>query len=47
MGSGTAYLIFGGTLCLALLGVIGFYYSRRRRGRVEAAKYKMLEDEDG
>jgi LPXTG-motif cell wall-anchored protein len=42
----TAYLIFGLVLCAALAGVTGFYYTRRRKDRVEAAKYKMLEDDD-
>lgn len=42
-----AYAIFGGTMCVALLGIIVFYYSRRRKDRVEEAKYKMLEDDDG
>ncbi|BDG01909.1 LPXTG cell wall anchor domain-containing protein [Anaeromyxobacter oryzae] len=46
MGSDTAYLIFGATLCLALAGIIAFYFSRRRKDRVEHAKYKMLEDDD-
>jgi len=31
---------------VALSGIAVFYYSRRRKDRVEAAKYKMLEDED-
>jgi LPXTG-motif cell wall-anchored protein len=43
----TAYVIFGATLCAALAGIGIFYYSRRRKGRVESAKYKMLEDEEG
>ncbi len=41
-----AYLIFGIVLCAALIGVIAFHYSRRRKDRVEAAKYRMLEDDD-
>jgi cbb3-type cytochrome oxidase subunit 3 len=41
------YLAFGLLLCAALAGVIVFYYSRRRKDRVERAKYKMLEDDDG
>jgi cbb3-type cytochrome oxidase subunit 3 len=41
------YLAFGLVLCAALAGVIVFYYSRRRKDRVEQAKYKMLEDDDG
>jgi LPXTG-motif cell wall-anchored protein len=46
MGSETAYTLFGATLCAALAGVIAFYYSRRRKDRVEHAKYKMLEEDD-
>jgi len=42
----TAYLVFGITLCVALVAIAVFYYSRRRKDRVEVAKYKMLEDED-
>jgi len=41
-----AYLLFGVTLCVALVGIIVFYYSRRRHDRVERAKYEMLEDDD-
>ncbi len=46
MSPETAYLVYGLTLCAALVGIIVFYYSRRRRDRVEDAKYKMLEDDD-
>jgi LPXTG-motif cell wall-anchored protein len=46
VGSDLAYTIFGATLCLALAGIIAFYYSRRRKDRVEDAKYRMLEDDD-
>ncbi|HTN51967.1 MAG TPA: LPXTG cell wall anchor domain-containing protein [Anaeromyxobacter sp.] len=46
MASDVAYTIFGATLCLALAGIIAFYYSRRRKDRVEDAKYKMLEDDE-
>lgn len=41
-----AYLVLGGALCATLLGIAIFYYSRRRRDRVEGAKYKMLEDDE-
>jgi cbb3-type cytochrome oxidase subunit 3 len=41
-----AYLVLGLVLCLALVGVAAFYYSRQRRDQVEAAKYRMLDDED-
>ena len=46
MSSDTAYFVFGSTLCAALAGIIAFYYSRRRKDRVEVAKYKMLEDDE-
>lgn len=42
-----AYLILGLTLCASLVGVALFYFSRRRKDRVEGAKYKMLEDDEG
>ncbi len=42
-----AYTVFGGTLCALLVGIAGFYYARRRKDRVEVAKYKMLEDDEG
>lgn len=40
------YLIFGLTLCAALAGIAVHYYGRRRKDRVEVAKYKMLEDDE-
>jgi cbb3-type cytochrome oxidase subunit 3 len=46
MGSETAYFVFGATLCAALAAIIVFYFSRKRKSRVEHAKYKMLEDDD-
>ncbi|MGC3997351.1 MAG: CcoQ/FixQ family Cbb3-type cytochrome c oxidase assembly chaperone [Anaeromyxobacter sp.] len=46
MGAETAYLIFGATLCVALAAIAVFYYGRRRKDRVEEAKYKMLKDDD-
>jgi hypothetical protein len=45
----TAYLLFGGVLCAALVGIIVFYFARRsgsRVERVERAKYEMLKDDD-
>lgn len=46
MGSDVAYLIFGGTLCVALAAIGAFYFRRHRRERVEGPKYRMLEDDD-
>ena len=47
MSPQTAYFVFGLTLCAALAGIAAFYYSRRRKDRVEVAKFKMLEDDEG
>lgn len=46
MGTETAYLVFGATLCLALAAIAVFYYRRERKDRVEDPKYRMLEDDD-
>lgn len=46
MATEVAYLVLGATLCLALAAIAAFYYRRHRRDRVEAPKYKMLEDDD-
>jgi LPXTG-motif cell wall-anchored protein len=46
MGGELAYLVFGATLCVALLGLGLLAYSRRRKDQVEAPKYKMLDDDD-
>jgi hypothetical protein len=40
-----ALLVFGATLCAALAGIAVFYFARRRRDRVEGAKYRMLKDD--
>jgi cbb3-type cytochrome oxidase subunit 3 len=47
MAPDTAYLVFGGTLCVLLAAIAVFYYRRGRREEVEGPKYKMLEDDDG
>ncbi len=46
MGTDVAYLIFGGTLCVALLAIGVFYFRRHRKEQVEGPKYRMLEDDD-
>ena len=46
MSGQLAYLVFGATLCAALLGIGLFAYSRRRKERVEAPKYTMLDDDE-
>jgi LPXTG-motif cell wall-anchored protein len=45
-GAEVAYLVFGLTLSTLLLLSIGYYYSRKRKAKVEEAKYKMLQDDD-
>jgi len=40
-----AYFIFGLTLVLLFVGIIAFYYSKKRHKKVEEPKYKMLDDE--
>jgi len=37
---------FGLLLCAALLWVTVHYFSRKRKASVEAAKYKMLDDDE-
>ena len=46
MSPDLTYLLFGLVLVAALVAITAFYFSRKRKGRVEAAKYKMLEDDD-
>jgi|APDOM4702015191_1054821.scaffolds.fasta_scaffold388819_2 LPXTG-motif cell wall-anchored protein len=45
-GPEVAYLVFGLTLSALLLVAIGYYFSRKRKAKVEEAKYKMLQDDD-
>jgi hypothetical protein len=45
IGSGWVYLVFTVALCAVMAGIIAHYYGRRRRDRVEAPKYRMLEDD--
>lgn len=41
-----AYLFYGVALSVLFLGIILYYYSRKRHNRVEEPKYKMLERDD-
>ncbi len=41
-----AYFIFGLSLVLLFGVIIGYYYSRKRKGKVEEAKYRMLDDDE-
>jgi hypothetical protein len=46
MGPDVAYFVFGATLCVALAGLAAFYFRRDRKEHVEAAKYRMLDDDE-
>ncbi len=46
MSPETAYLVTGVLLCAALAAIWVWSFSRRRKGRIEAPKYTMLEDDD-
>ncbi len=41
-----AYLLFGLALCALFAIIILYYYSRKRKDRVEEAKYRMMEEND-
>ena len=41
-----AYFLFGVALVVLFGIIIVHYYSRKRRDRVEEAKYKMLDDDE-
>lgn len=41
-----AYFVFGLTLVVLFGVIIGFYYSKKRKTRVEEPKYKMFEDDE-
>ena len=43
---GIAYIAFGLALVVTLGVIVLFYYSRKRKKRVEEPKYRMLDDED-
>lgn len=40
-----AYLAFTGALVAVFAGIVTHYSRRARRGRVEAPKYRMLDDD--
>ena len=46
MAANHAYFLFGVALCAALAWIWVHTYRRHRKDRVEAPKYKMLEDEE-
>jgi hypothetical protein len=41
------YLAFGAALVALFLVIVRHYYARARHSKVEQAKYRMLEDDDG
>jgi len=41
-----AYLFFTLLLAGVFAGIIAYYFNRKRRDRVEAPKYRMLDDDD-
>jgi hypothetical protein len=45
-GDDWVYLAFGLLLCSALVWVAIHYFSRKRKARIEEAKYKMLDDDE-
>ncbi len=46
MSAQAAYVVFGATLVVLFIVIIAHYYSRKRRGKVEEAKYRMLDDDE-
>jgi len=41
-----AYFWFGFALVVLYGAIVLYYYARKRHGRVEAPKYKMMDDEE-
>ena len=41
-----AYLLFTLLLAGIFAGIIAYYFNRKRHDRVEAPKYRMLDDDD-
>jgi cbb3-type cytochrome oxidase subunit 3 len=41
-----AYFLFGVALVVLFAIIIAHYYSKKRRDKVEEAKYKMLDDDE-
>lgn len=40
------YFLFGAALTIIFILIIKYYYKKDRKDEIEAAKYKMLDDED-
>ncbi len=45
-GQTLAYFLFGLALVILFGVIIRFYFTKKRKGKVEEAKYKMLDDDD-
>ena len=43
--AGWIYLAFTGALAAAMVAIVIHYFNRGRRDRIEAPKYRMLEDD--
>jgi cbb3-type cytochrome oxidase subunit 3 len=41
-----SFLLYGGALSAVFLAIIVYYYRKKRHTRVEAPKYRMMEDDD-
>lgn len=39
------YFLFGLSLVVIFIGIIFYYYSKKRKSKVEEPKYRMLEDD--
>ncbi len=46
MAQHVAYLVFGATLCVAFVAIVVHSFRADRKQRVEAAKYRMLDDDE-
>jgi len=42
----TSILLYGGALSAVFFAIIVYYYRKKRHTRVEAPKFKMMEDDD-
>jgi cbb3-type cytochrome oxidase subunit 3 len=41
-----AYIVFGLALVILFAVIIAHYYAKKRHGKVEEAKYRMLDDNE-
>jgi cbb3-type cytochrome oxidase subunit 3 len=40
------YLLFGVALVALFAAIVAHYYARHRRGKIEEAKFRMLDDDE-